>query len=50
MFLSPARGRGKERGNRCTSPSLPASPPNGGEEKDRRGGRRRAYRLGVSYF
>src|SRR5215470_12625875 len=31
-FLSPAKGRSKERGNRRVQPPLPTSPPSGGEE------------------
>src|SRR5262245_39561402 len=34
MFLSPARGRGEERGLRRALPPLPTSPPIGGEELD----------------
>ena len=38
MFLSPARGRGEERGLRkLEQPPLPTSPPNGGEEHEGRG-------------
>jgi len=35
IFLSPARGRGEERGLRkLVQPPLPASPPSGGEEHE----------------
>jgi len=34
MLLSPARGRGGERGLRTSIPPLLASPPSGGEEHE----------------
>src|SRR5262249_3403360 len=35
MFLSPARGRGEERGlHELSQPPLPTSPPSGGEEEE----------------
>jgi len=34
MLLSPARGRGWERGPRTSIPPLLASPPSGGEEHE----------------
>src|ERR1700722_1669645 len=37
ILLSPARGRGGERGLRTSLPPLLASPPNGGEEHEGRG-------------
>ena len=39
MLLSPARGRGWERGLRTSIPPLLASPPSGGEELEKRSGR-----------
>jgi hypothetical protein len=36
MLLSPARGRGGERGLRTSFPPLLTSPPSGGEEYEKR--------------
>ena len=48
MFLSPARGRGEERGNRRAPPPLPASPPSWGRGERKSGEPRRLLYYFVS--